>query len=57
MDHPQKIELIQQLNFIEILDHFQMKFVEMDIEKIDEDAIKEEEEFFRIMAGSINRLG
>ena len=34
-----------------------MKFVEMDIEKIDEDAIKEEEEFFRIMAGSINRLG
>ena len=29
----------------------------MDIEKIDEDEIKEEEEFFRIMAGSINRLG
>ena len=57
MDHAQKIELVQQLNFLEILEHFQMKHLEIDMDKIDEDEIKDEEEFFRIMAGSINRLG
>jgi hypothetical protein len=37
MDHPLRIEIIIKLNFIDIIEHFQMKNIELDIETVDDD--------------------
>jgi len=55
--HPTKIELVYQINFLEILDHFQFKHTTLDIETVDEPEILHQEQFYHIMAGAINRLG
>ena len=57
MDPAQKISLIGQLNYLDIIEHFQMKNAELDIDMIDDDDYKNDEEFFHLVAGSINRLG
>jgi hypothetical protein len=57
MDHAQKIGLVIQLNFLEILEHFQIQNRELDINTVDDDFVKAQEEFFHLMSGSINRLG
>jgi len=57
MDHNSKIGVIGQLAFLDVVEHFQLQNAELDIQAIDDDAFKNEEEFFRLMAGSLNRLG
>jgi hypothetical protein len=58
MEKPdQKIGMINQLNFLDIVEHFQMQNAELDINLVDDDAFKNEEEMFRLMAGSLKRLG
>lgn len=53
MDPAQKINLIGQLNYLDIIEHFQMKNTELDINMIDDDDYKNDEEFFHLVAGSI----
>ena len=57
MDHSQKIVLINQLNFLDILEHFQIEIRDLDINTVDDDTVKNKEEFYHLMAGAINRLG
>jgi hypothetical protein len=57
MDHSQKIVLITQLNFLDILEHFQIEIRDLDINTVDDDTVKNKEEFFHLMSGAINRLG
>lgn len=57
MDHVQKIQLIGQINFLEILDHFQMQHTNLDIDNFEDPALLNEERFFTIMAGALQRLG
>lgn len=57
MEPTQKINLIGQLNYLDIIEHFQMKNTELDINMIDDDDYKNEEEFFHLVASSVCRLG
>lgn len=56
-DHAAKIDLIQQLTFLEILEHFQLQNTEMDIDNYEDEAQLNEEKFFSIMAGALQKLG
>ncbi len=40
-----------------MVEHFKMTTTELNINNIDDDDFKNEEEFFKLMAGSLNRLG
>ena len=42
---------------MEIIEHFQLQNTDLDIDKVDDEEFKKEEEFFALMAGAINRLG
>ena len=58
MDHAQKIELISQLNYLDVVAHFQaMPKPELDINTCDDAAERRVERFHQIIAGSLNRLG
>ena len=57
MDHTQRIQLINQINFLEILEHFKMQNTTMDMDVFENENILNEEQFFHLMAGAINRLG
>ena len=58
MDHAQKIELISQLNYLDVVAYFQaMPKPELDINTCDDAAERRVEQFHQIIAGSLNRLG
>ena len=42
---------------MDVVEHFQMQNAELDINDVMEDAFKNDEEFFRLMARSLNKLG
>jgi hypothetical protein len=57
MDNSEKIDIILRLHFLEIIEHFNPQFPELDIDCADDDEQLVDERFFHIMAGSINRVG
>jgi hypothetical protein len=56
-DNQCKLDMIQQINFLPIIEHFQIVNKDLDIETAEDDEFKSEEEFFHLVASSINRLG
>jgi len=42
---------------MDVVEHFQMQNSQLDIQAVDDDAFLNEEEMFRLMAGSLKRLG
>lgn len=56
-DHAFKIGVINQLNFLDILDFFKLQHIDLDIDNLDDEPILEEEKFFVIMANAIKKLG
>ena len=57
MDHNDRIQKLSELDFLALLESYQMKSKNIDIDTIDDDDVRAEEEFFHVMAGCINRLG
>lgn len=57
MDHNDRIQKMSELNFLALLESYELKNKTIDIDTIDDDAVKTEEEFFHVMAGCLNRLG
>ena len=49
--------MVQAMSFVEIIEHFNLQNKELIMDQIDDDAICEEEQFFALVAGSINKLG
>lgn len=57
MDHPDKLKKLSELNFLTLIEQYKMTNTTLDIDNVDDDDQKAEEEFFHIMAGCVSRLG
>ena len=58
MDPQQKIQVLQSLNFIAILEAFsEFTLPALDIDTADDEDEKDKEQFVHLMAGAVNRLG
>lgn len=56
MDYPQKVELIVNLGFLDILESFKIKYRERPGEDLQEEQ-DEEEEFFETVSEAVDKLG
>ena len=57
MDHNDRIQKLSELDFLALLESYELKNKTIDIDKVDDEDVKAEEEFFHVMAGCVNRLG
>ena len=57
MDHADKIQIIGQLDFLSLIESYRMTRLTIEIDNVDDEEDKSEEEFFHIMSTSLNKLG
>jgi len=57
MDYPAKIQMIKELQFLETLNEFKLKFADRTADNYDELDAAEEEEFFECIAEAVKKLG
>lgn len=57
MDHQDRIQKLSELDFLRLIESYEMVKKNLIIENVDDEDEKAEEEFFHVMAGCVNRLG
>lgn len=46
MDYPMKIQIVEMLGFLQIVEHFKLQNTTLDIDQIDDENYRDEEEFY-----------